>query len=126
MGRPAKGQSLFKSTHELTKMMKALKRINDKAIRVLDQAMDSADEKIRVAAAEKSIKFYADAAKEIRQDQINSTLIEMKMGLIGQGSTVPEDNTPVLNFDELHPDFANKDVVDAENVVDLSDVRKIG
>lgn len=125
MGRPAKSQSLFKSTHELTKMMKALKKINDKAIRVLDAAMDSEDEKIRVAAAEKSIKFYADAAKEIRQDEINSTLIEMKLGLIGQGSTAQDDNTPQLNFDEIHQDFRDN-VVDAQNVVDLSDVSKIG
>ena len=125
MGRPAKSQSLFKSTHELTKMMKALKKLNDKAILVLDKAMDSTDEKIRVAAAEKTIKFYADAAKEIRQDEINSTLIEMKLGLIGQGSTSQEDNTPQLNFDEIHSDFRDN-VVDAQNVVDLSDISKIG
>lgn len=125
MGRPAKSQSLFKSTHELTKMMKALKKLNDKAILVLDKAMDSTDEKIRVAAAEKTIKFYADAAKEIRQDEINSTLIEMKLGLIGQGSTAQEDNTPQLNFDEIHQDFRDN-VVDAQNVVDLSDISKIG
>lgn len=126
MGRPAKSQSLFKKKHELSRSVAELKKLLPEALKVLAEAMKSQDEKIKVGAAEKVLKFHADAVKEIRQDEINTTLIEMKMGLIGQGSTVPEDNTPVLNFDELHPDFANKDVVDAENVVDLSDVSKIG
>lgn len=127
MGRPAKSQSLFKSTHELTKMVRSLKKLSEKAITVLEKALESQDEKLKVAAAQQLLKFYMDSAKEVNQDSLNRLILQVKTeGLIGQGSTVPEDNTPVLNFEEIHPEFANKDVVDAENVVDLSDVNKIG
>lgn len=127
MTKPAKEKSLFAQTHELTKMMKELKKISLKAIKVLEKALDSEDEKLAVQAAEKTLKFYSDAAKEIRTDQVNGILIEMKMGLVGQGTTVPDDNTPVLDFDNLTPEF-RKSAEEAEDVVvvDLSDVNKIG
>lgn len=130
MGRPAKSQSLFKSTHELTKMVRSLKKLSEKAIAVLEKALDSQDEKLKVAAAQQLLKFYMDSAKETNQDSLNRLILQVKTeGLIGQGSTVPEDNTPVLDFENLHPQFRDQPVADAENikdVVDLSDVSKIG
>lgn len=126
MGKPAKQQSLFKSTHELKKLLSGLKRISEEALAVLVAGLHSEDEKLRLQAAQQILKFQVDVAKEINQDSINRLILQVKTeGLIGQGSTVPEDNTPVLNFDEIHPQFRDK-VEDAQNVVDLSDVSKIG
>lgn len=126
MGRPAKSQSLFKSTHELKGMVRSLKKLSEKAIQTLELALDSEDEKLRVTAAQQLLKFYMDSSKEVNQDSLNRLILEVKTnGLIGQGSTAQDDNTPQLNFDEIHADFRDN-VVDAQNVVDLSDVSKIG
>lgn len=126
MTKPAKQQSMFSSKHELVKMVSSLKKLSAKAIKVLELALESEDEKTRMVAAEKLLKFYYDSAKEVRQDEINNLIMQIKVeGLIGQGSTAEDDNTPVLDFDNLHPQFRDK-VEDAQNVVDLSDVSKIG
>lgn len=126
MAKPAKQQSLFSSKHELLKMVSNLKKLMPKAIKVLELALESEDEKTRMVAAEKLLKFYYDGAKEVRQDEINNLIMQIKVeGLIGQGSTAEDDNAPVLDFDNLHPQFRDK-VEDAQNVVDLSDVSKIG
>lgn len=126
MTKPAKSKSLFGSTHELAKMVRSLKKVSDKAIKVLEAGLDSEDEKLRLQAAQQLLKFYADTAKEVNQDQLNRLILEVKASnLIGQGSTVPEDSTPRLNFDEIHPDFRD-DVEDAQNVVDMGQVNRVG
>lgn len=122
----AKPKSVFKNSHELTKMVRGLRKISGKALEVLEQGLYSEDEKTRMIAAEKILKFYETMAKETNTDALNRLILDVKSsGLIGQGSTADDDNTPVLNFDEIHEDFRDN-VVDAENVVDLSDVSKIG
>lgn len=122
----AKAKPIFTKTHELKPILTKLKKVSKKAIEVLEKALTSDDEKIRVAAAEKLLKFYVDTSKEVNQDEMNRLILEIKTsGMIGQGSTVPEDNAPVLDFDNLHPEFRDK-VEDAQNVVDLSDVSKLG
>lgn len=126
MGKPAKQQSLFKSTHDLKKLLTGLKKISEEALAVLVAGLHSEDEKLRLQAAQQILKFQVDVAKEINQDSINRLILQVKTeGLIGHGSTVPEDSTPKLDFDNIHEDFRNN-VVDAENVVDLSQVSKIG
>lgn len=120
-----KEKPLFRQTHELAKAVRSLKRLSTKAIEVLEKALTSNDEKTRMLAADKILSYYEKMAKETNQDQLNRLILEIKSsGMIGQGSTADDDDTPVLNFDEIHPSF--RDVSDAENVVDLSDVNKIG
>lgn len=124
----AKSKPIFTKTHELKPILTKLKKVSKKAIEVLEKALTSDDEKIRVAAAEKLLKFYVDTSKEVNQDEMNRLILEIKTsGLIGQGSTV-EDNTPVLDFDNLHPQFRDKveDAINMKDVVDLSQVSKIG
>lgn len=118
----AKPKSVFKNTHELSKTVRGLRKISGRALEVLEEGLHSEDEKTRMIAAEKILKFYEVMSKEVNQDALNRLILEVKSsGLIGQGSTAEDDDTPRLDFDNLHPDF-----VDAENVVDLSDVSKIG
>lgn len=120
-----KAKPIFTKVHELAKAVRSLKKLSNKALDVLEAAMSSQDEKLRVQAAQQLLKFYMDAAKEVNQDNLNRLILEIKAsGMIGQGSTAEDDDTPVLNFDEIHPSF--REVADAENVVDLSDVNKIG
>jgi hypothetical protein len=111
---------IFKKTHELAKLVRDLKKLSKKAIETLERGLDSEDEKIRMMAAEKLLKYYLDSSKEVNQDELARLLLDVKSsGMIGHGSTAEDDNTPMLNFDDIHPDFK-----DAE-VIDLGDVNKI-
>ena len=122
---PAKSQSLFQKQHELLSLVKSLKKLNKKALEVLEKALSSTDEKIRVMAADKLLKFYCDTAKEIDQSQLNRLILDIKAsGLIGQGSTAEDDSTPQLDFDHIHKDFRTE-AEDAENVVEMVHVNKI-
>lgn len=125
MAQPAKEQSLFKKTHELAKMLRSIKKVSDKAIKVLEMGLESEDEKIRMQAAQQLLKFYVDTAKEVNQDQINRLILEIKStGLIGNGSTANDDDTtPKLDFDSIHPDFRDN-ATDVE-VIDMGSVNKI-
>lgn len=118
-------KSLFKKKHELAKLVRDLKKVSQKAIDILEEGLSSPDERVRMMAADKLLKFYMDAANDVRQDEIKSILLDVKMnGLIGQGSTAEDDNTPVLDFDNLNPEFASQDVQDVQ-VVDMGAVNKI-
>jgi hypothetical protein len=88
---------------------------------VLEQGLESTDERIRQQAANKIMDYLINVSKEVNQDQLNRLVLDIKaQGLVGAGTTAPEDdNTPKLDFDNIHPDFA-----DAE-VVDMSDVRAV-
>jgi hypothetical protein len=122
---PASTKPLFKKVHELAKLVRSLKKVSQKAVEVLEAGLTSDDERVRMIAAEKLLKFYADMANDVRQDEIKALLLEIKVGgLIGQGSTAEDDSTPVLDFDNLNPEFANQDVQDAQ-FVDMGAVNKI-
>ena len=111
---------MFRKAHELAKLVRDLKKISKKAVDVLEQGLSSEDERVRMLAAEKLLKFYMDSANEVRQDEIKAMLLDIKMnGLIGGGSTADDDNTPALDFDNISEEF--KDV----QVVDMGDVNKI-
>lgn len=107
----AKAEPLFvKKTHELDKLVRSLKKISTKAVTVLEAGLSSSDEKIRMMAADKLLKFYMDTSKEVSQDALNRLILEIKAnGLIGQGSTAQDDdNTPKLDFDNISPEFASQ------------------
>lgn len=125
---PAKPKSTFKQIHELAKTAKSLKRISQKMIDYLESVVDDkeADPKLKAQCAQTLLKLYMDVAKEVNSDKLNRLILEVKAtGLIGQGSTADDDDdTPALDFDNIHPQF--RDVEDAQNVVDMSDINKIG
>lgn len=131
----AKAEPLFvKKTHELDKLVRSLKKISTKAVTVLEAGLSSPDEKIRMMAADKLLKFFMDTSKEVSQDALNRLILEIKAnGLIGQGSTAQDDdNTPKLDFDNISPEFLEKETkepVEAEVVefkyVDMGSINKI-
>lgn len=114
----AKQQPIFKKPHELTKFVSQLKKISKKALETLERSLDSQDERVRIIAAKELLKFYTDAANEVNADELKRLLLEVKAsGLIGAGSTAQEDDdTPVLRFDEITPEFADAAVVDLGTV----------
>jgi hypothetical protein len=118
---PTKAQPIFRKDHELADLLKRLKKLSKKTIEVLEQGLESTDERIRQQAANKIMDYLINVSKEVNQDQLNRLVLDIKaQGLVGAGTTAPEDdNTPKLDFDNIHPDFA-----DAE-VVDMSDVRAV-
>jgi HEAT repeat protein len=114
---PASPKPLFSKTHELNKLVRQLKKISAKAVEVLEQGLSSEDERVRMIAAEKLLKFYMDAAEAQRADEIKAMLLDIKAnGLIGGGSTTEDDNTPALDFDNINPEFQDVAVVDMGNV----------
>jgi hypothetical protein len=114
---PASSKPLFSKPHELAKMVRQLKKISAKAVEVLEQGLTSQDERVRMIAAEKLIKFYMDAAEAQRADEIKAMLLDIKAnGLIGRGSTTDDDDTPALDFDNINPEFVE---------VDMGNVNKI-
>lgn len=116
-----KEQPVFKKVHELTKFLKDLKKISKKAIETLERGLDSEDERVRMIAAEKLLKFYTDTANEVNADELKRLLLEVKLkGLTGAGSTADDDSTPALDFDNINPEFAS-DVP----VIDMGTVNKI-
>lgn len=117
---PASPKSMFKKTHELAKLVRDLKKISKKAVDVLEAGLSSNDERVRMMAAEKLLKFYMDSANEVRQDEIKAMLLDIKMnGLIGNGSTAEDDSTPALDFDNISEEFRDS------QVIDMGDVNKI-
>lgn len=120
-----KDQPLFKKEHELKKILPKLKKMTAEAMRVLEKCLESKDERLQFMAADRILKAYHDTAKEINQDQLKRTILEIRAkGVLGAGSTSTDDDdddTPTLDFDNIAPEFA-----EAENVVDMSDVNKIG
>lgn len=118
---PASPKPMFKKAHELAKLVKQLNKISKKAVEVLEQGLTSEDERVRMIAAEKLLKFYMDSAEAQRADEVKAMLLDIKVnGLIGNGSTADDDDSPALDFDNISPEF--RDV----QVVDMGDVNKIG
>jgi hypothetical protein len=119
---PTKEQPVFKKTHELAKLVRDLKKISKKAIEVLERGLDSQDERVRMIAAEKLLKFYTDSAKDVNEDELKRLLLEVKLrGMVGAGSTAQEDDdAPALDFDNISPEFR-----DNTPVIDMGTINKI-
>lgn len=114
---PASPKSMFVKKHELTKLLRDLKKLSTKALEVLEAGLSSNDERVRMMAAEKLLKFYTDSADAVRQDEVKSLLLDIKMnGLIGNGSTAEDDSTPALDFDNISEEFRDSQVIDMGTV----------
>lgn len=113
---PASPKPMFKKAHELAKLVKQLNKISKKAVEVLEQGLTSEDERVRMIAAEKLLKFYMDSAEAQRADEIKAMLLDIKVnGLIGNGSTA-DDDSPALDFDNISEEFRDSQVIDMGTV----------
>lgn len=114
---PASPKPMFKKAHELAKLVKQLNKISKKAVEVLEQGLTSQDERVRMIAAEKLLKFYMDSAEAQRADEIKAMLLDIKVnGLIGNGSTADDDDSPALDFDNISEEFRDSQVIDMGTV----------
>lgn len=114
---PASPKPMFKKKHELDKLVKQLNKISKKAVEVLEQGLTSQDERVRMIAAEKLLKFYMDSAEAQRADEIKAMLLDIKVnGLIGNGSTADDDDSPALDFDNISEEFRDSQVIDMGTV----------
>ena len=113
---PASPKPMFSKKHELSKLVRDLKKLSTKALEVLEAGLTSQDERVRMIAAEKLLKFYTDSASEVRADEIKALLLDIRTnGLIGQGSTA-DDDTPALDFDNISEEFRDSQVIDMGTV----------
>lgn len=94
---------------KLGPLLKSLKTASKAAIEVLEKALESPDEKVRVSAAEKLLQFYMQTAKEINNDQVQRLIAELKL------HPNRKPMTPVGNS----PSGAPKPIVDFSTIRDV-------
>lgn len=121
---PTRKLDIFKKQNELEKLLKDLKRLNGQALEVLKEGMSCEDLKVRVQCADKILSYTTSISKEIDTQQLNRLIASIRFDAANNNLTAVEDSSgPVLAFDEIHPDFADKDDV---TTINLTDIKSIG
>jgi hypothetical protein len=72
-------ESFLTDKLKLDKLLRSLATASKKAVEALETALNSQDEKVRVAAADKLLAFYVSTAKEVNNDQIQRLIAELKL-----------------------------------------------
>ena len=111
---PSQKQSLtFIQTHKLSPLQKRLKRISTKAVDVLEAILDGKESspKEKMDASDKLLKMYIDVTKELNNDSLKRTLLQIKVdgGLVSKEKEIEDDGSPSVMF---MPDV----IVDNDNV----------
>ncbi len=88
-----------KQRHECAKLLNSLTAESQDAIEVLVALLKSADEKTRMAAADKLLTFQVQIAENINRDSISRLLLEIKHGK--SDGDFEADDTPTICFDEI-------------------------
>lgn len=86
--------------HDLKATLRKLTKVSDEAIEVLVSLLGSTDERIRMTAADKLLGFQVDISDRIEKDAFQRLLARARLGNLG-GSSDPEDNTPLVDFDNI-------------------------
>ncbi len=111
--------------HDLDKAIKQTGRYLQTALETLVHiSVDkTAETKDRRMAAEAILTIHQKMVDQRDKDEIARLQNEIdRLGLAGQGSTVEDeeedDDTPVLDFDNIHPDFVDVEMPEVEEKVD--------
>lgn len=75
---PEKPITFVKDSHALTKPLKKLLKVSEAAIAALEAGLQSQDEKVRVACADKLLGHLEAMSKEVNSDQITRLIAEIK------------------------------------------------
>lgn len=91
-----------KQTHELTKLLRSLTKQSEAAVAALVKLLDSADEKIVLAAAKSIVDALAQASDIVNKDDISRVLMELKHNPNGKKLTTDledeEEDVPSIDF----------------------------
>jgi len=75
------GKTALDQTHKLSPLQKRLKKITDKAIAKLESVLDNKEATIKeqMDAAKTLTSMYIDVTKELNNDSMKKTLIQLKL-----------------------------------------------
>lgn len=86
-----------KTSHELLKLLRNLRKEEDKAVQILSKLMEEAkDEKVQLAACQTLIKFIQDISNQIDQDEFRRIVGQLKFKLGGDDSG---DLQPTIDYE---------------------------
>lgn len=83
--------------HNLLPLSNKVKKLSDKALSVLEDALASEDEKIRMDAAKTLLKMDVDISKVINEDAMSRLLLELKHN----GNPAPKETLPMVDFSNI-------------------------
>lgn len=84
----------IREEHALLSLGKKVKKLNEKALRVLEDGLSDPDIKVRMECAKTLLKMDVDISKIINEDSVNRLLLELKQN----GNPEPKDITPLVDF----------------------------
>ncbi len=96
---PASKVSFIREEHELSKLSKNIRKLNTKALAVLEDSLSDEDPKIRMEAAKTLLKMDIDISKIINEDAMNRIIAELKVN--GEVKEIKSNNTPLIDFNNI-------------------------
>ena len=96
---PAGKVSFIREDHELSKLSKSVRKLNTKALAVLEDSLSDEDPKIRMEAAKTLLKMDIDISKIINEDAMNRIIAELKVN--GELKEIKSNNTPLIDFNNI-------------------------
>lgn len=111
------GSFLRSGKHELDDIIKKTGKELTKMIDVLVGIAEdkTADTKERRSAAEAVVGYHSKAVEQRNKDEITRKIAEVRVrGISGGGSTEEDDDTPVLDFDNIAEEFRDNSEQDKE------------
>lgn len=124
----------FIQNHKLSPLQKRLKKISNKAVEVLEKILDDKESstKEKMDASDKLLKMYIDVTKELNNDSLKRTLLQIKVdgGVVKTSQALDnqedEDEAvfiPDMVIDDSLNDGKGREKIvndDEEGVIDLS------
>lgn len=131
---PTEKRLSFIQNHKLSPLQKRLKKISNKAIEVLEKILDDeeASTKEKMDASDKLLKMYIDVTKELNNDSLKRTLLQIKVdgGVVKSSQAIEGDEEedgavfiPDMVFDDSLNEGKGREKIikdDEEGVIDLS------
>lgn len=96
---PAGKLSFIRDEHDLQPISNKLRKLNSKAIAVLENNLSSDDPKIQIEAAKLLLKFEIDISKIINEDTMQRLLLELKQN--GNEHQERPNNVPLVDFSNI-------------------------
>ena len=88
-----------KEPHNLLTLSSKVKNLSDKALKMLEDGLESEDEKIRLECARSLIKLNIDISKIINEDAMNRLISEFRF--VGNNDNNPKNVTPLVDFSNI-------------------------
>jgi len=87
------------AVHELTGLSKKLNKLNDKALKALEDGLSDADPKIRLESAKTLLKMNVDVSRVISDESISRIMIALKHGEAIK--ELPMEKAPLVDFSNI-------------------------